>query len=588
MIITNRTYRLLSVPTVVVLICLGISSCDSSGKITASGKQHHLSDDDMLLFKRTYYQAATKKILGDYDEAISLFRQCLLIDPTSSSANYEIAEILENEKQSDTALSYIAKAVQLEPSNVWYQELYARCLQENGKYKEVADVYSNLVKDHPNVRDYYYKLAVAELQLGNLTEAAQTYHLAEEKLGFNEQVAMNIVEIYEQAKDYSDAEKEIQELINQNPNVPQYYDMLGNLYDIEGESDKAFELYQKMEKAHPDDPMVHLSLADYYKGKHDDKMSFEELKLAFKQPSLDIDTKRRILLADFYELSNGTDSIAIQGMELCKLMVNSAPKEPGGHVTYGDFLLRSHNLQKAREQYNEAISEDSSNYIVWEKVLDIDNQVSDYPSLAKMSKLVISLFPDNPFPYLMNGFANIQLKEYNDAITSLHAGIEYVTDDSTILGQFYSLLGDANNSIRHYRASDSAYEQALQLNPNNIEVLNNYSYYLSLRDTNLAKAAEMSKRSNDLSPGNYTYEDTYAWILYKSGKYQEAKDWEDKALGNGGGKDNDVLDHYGDIIFKLGDKQGAVEYWQKAKDGGLKSDLLEKKIKDKQLYEKLP
>lgn len=580
-------YRFFQVAIVCIVAGTGLSSCGSSKHASGNtGNKQHLSDDDIIAFKSSYYEASTKKILENYDEALSAYKQCLIIDPENAAANYEIADIFEFEKQADSALIYSSKAAQLDPSNVWYQELYAQCLQENGRYKEVADVYNNLLKQHPTVSDYYYKLAISQLQAGQLKDAAQTYSMAEEKLGFNEQLAINIVDIYERAKDYQNAEKEINELIHYNPKVPQYYDMLGNLYDMQGQSDKAFEVYQKMEKQYPDDPMVHLSLADYYRTGHNDKMAFVELKLAFEQPSLDVDTKRRILLTGFYETSTGTDSIAIQGIVLCELMVKANPKEPGAHITYGDFLVRDHDLINAREQYRIAVSQDSSSYIVWQKLMDLDNQLADYLSLANTSKQVISLFPDNSYPYVLNGFANIELKKNEEAINSLHEGITYATDDTATLSEIYSLIGEANNNIKNYSPSDSAYEAAIKLNPNNMEVLNNYSYYLSLRDTNLAEAAAMSKRSNDLAPNNYTYEDTYAWIMYKSGKYQEAKDWEDKSLKDGGQKDNSVLDHYGDILFKLGSASDAVEYWKKAKEGGMNSDLLDKKIKDKQLYEK--
>jgi tetratricopeptide (TPR) repeat protein len=576
-----------------LIICLLVSlfflSCNSSKKAGASkgsSKNQPLTDDEEVAFKSAYYDANTKKILGDYDQALVAFLQCLNIDPGSAAANYEVADILEYEKQPDSALIFVSRSVKKDPSNTWYEELYAQCLQDKGKYREVAEVYRNLIKEHPGAADYYYKLAVAELQSGSVTQAAQTYQEAEEKLGFNEQVAMNIVEIYERAKDYADAEKEIQELIKRSPDVPQYSDMLGNLYDLEGKSEKAFEVYQHMEQTSPDDPMVHLSLADYYRAKHDDNMAFNELEMAFKQSSLEVDTKIRILIGSFYAASTGNDSLSRQGMKLCELMIEAEPKNPKAHLMYGDFLFRSMNLQKAREQYQIAIGEDSSKYTPWEKLLQTDELLHDNEGLANASKLAIGLFPNNANLYFLNGIANSQLKQYKESLNSLHRGMFYVIEDSALLGNFLALMGEVSNSLGDYHASDSAYEAALKINPKDDGVLNNYSYYLSLRDTNLDRAAAMSQKANNLVPNNGTYEDTYAWILYKQGKFQDAKDWEDKSLLHGGAKDNAVLDHYGDILYKLGDKDKALEYWQKAKDGGLQSDVLDKKIRDKRLYEK--
>jgi len=586
----SRIYKLTCLLGISILAGFLLSSCGSSKKTVAgkspAKKYRSLSDEETVVLKSTYYDATTKKILGDYDQALGLFVQCLAIDPNNAAANYEIADILEYEKQPDTALIFMARAVQIEPSNIWYEEKYAECLQDKGKYKEVQEVYSNLIKEHPRAADYYYKLAVAQIQAGSYAQAAQTYHLAEEKLGFNEQVAMNIVEIYERAKDYVSAEKEIQELIKNSPDVPQYYDMLGNLYDLEGKSDKAFEVYQKMELTSPNDPMVHLSLADYYRAKHNEGMAYNELQMAFKQPSLDIDTKLRILISNFYAITTGNDSLSIEGLNLCRLMIQADPKDPKAHVMYGDFLVRSMDIPKARDQYQLAVAEDSSKFLSWGKLMDMEGALRDFNSLANTSKLAFSFFPTNPQVYYLNGLANFQLKKYNESLASLNKGIQYVVEDTVLLSHFLSIMGDADNSVGRYHASDSAYEQALKLYPNDDEVLNNYSYYLSVRDTNLDRAEVMSKKANTIVPNNNTYEDTYAWILYKEGKYQDAKDWEDRSLLHGGTKDNAVLDHYGDIEFKLGDKDKALEYWQKAKDGGMQSGLLDKKIRDKHLYEK--
>ena len=461
----------------------------------------------------------------------------------------------------------------------------AQCLQDKGKYKDVAEVYRNLQKAHPNAAEYYYKLAVSEIQAGEDAQAIQTYDQVEEKFGFNEDISLNKIQECEKIKNYVVAEQEIQKLIKKNPAAPQYIDMLGNLYELEGKEDKAFEMYQKMEITSPHDPMVHLSLADYYRTKRNDKQSFVELKLAFAEPALDIDTKIRILYG-FYSVSNGYDTLNTEALQLCDYMVKATPAEPKAHKMYGDFLLRNNELKKAQEQYEITLSEDSSKYSLWNQLLRVDEIMNDFVSMAEVSKGAMGLFPTNPRPYLDNGLANIQLKKFDEALSSLNKGLNYVIDDSAISDGFYSLIGDASNAIKHYASSDSAYEEALKMNPNDNGVLNNYSYYLSLRDTNLSRAAEMSKKSNRLAPNNSNYEDTYSWIFYKMGKYQDAKDWEEKALQNGGRSHSDMLDHYGDILYKLGDKEQAVEYWQKAKDAGLQSDLLERKIRDKQLYEK--
>ena len=127
--------------------------------------------------------------------------------------------------------------------------------------------------------------------------------------------------------------------------------------------------------------------------------------------------------------------------------------------------------------------------------------------------------------------------------------------------------------------------KALIYNEKNVFVLNNYSYYLSLRNENLEKAIEMSKKSNELSPDNASFQDTYAWILYQQKKYELSKKWLIKAYENGGELSPVITEHLGDAYFKLGDSSSALLYWQKAKNIGKGSKYLEQKIVEKTLYE---
>src|SRR6185312_5920943 len=172
-------------------------------------------------------------------------------------------------------------------------------LQELGRYKEAIKVYQDLINTHPAASDLYYKLVLVQLQAEQYKDALKTYGTIEAKSkdSLDVELVMDKIEILEKIKEYPKAEQEIQKMIKSAPSTPQYYDMLGNLYDLEGKKDKAFELYQKMEQQYPHDPMVHLSLADYYRTTKQDNQAFDELKKAFAEPTLDMDTKVRIILA---------------------------------------------------------------------------------------------------------------------------------------------------------------------------------------------------------------------------------------------------------------------------------------------------
>jgi tetratricopeptide (TPR) repeat protein len=228
---------------------------------------------------------------------------------------------------------------------------------------------------------------------------------------------------------------------------------------------------------------------------------------------------------------------------------------------------------------------DKSKYEIYNQILIIDSQLNKADDMLKHSNTAIELFPNQPLPYLLNGMATVQNKDYTKAIEVYSKGVEYVVQNKTLKGQFYANLGDAYYQQKMFQQSDSCYDKALLLNPNDSYVLNNYSYYLSLRKEKLDQAEKMSKKSLDLEPNNSNFFDTYAWILYGQKKYDEAKLWMEKALEKDGYKNSVLIEHYGDILYRLNDKEKAFEFWEKAKKTGKTSDVLEKKISQKTLIE---
>ena len=166
---------------------------------------------------------------------------------------------------------------------------------------------------------------------------------------------------------------------------------------------------------------------------------------------------------------------------------------------------------------------------------------------------------------------------------SLEYGRKLATDNPELLAQIDTQLGDAYHELKEYAKSDAAYEAALVFDANNAQALNNYSYFLSVRGEKLDRAKEMSGKLVKQFPDNDTYLDTYAWVLYKQKDYAGARQYLEKALLTS--KDATVIEHYGDVLYQLGDKDKAYAQWQRAKQIGGASSLIDRKIKDKKLYE---
>jgi len=341
---------------------------------------------------------------------------------------------------------------------------------------------------------------------------------------------------------------------------------------------------QKVEELDPNNGLIKLYLYDSYKEKGQDDLANQTLMEAFKNEQIDIDSKMEILLR-IYETSAPGSPEMNNAMNLVETLKETHPNEAKSHAINGDFQLSAGEIQKARDAFKRASELDASRIAIWNQLLALDAQLNVSKVLAEDSEKALELFPMSAIFYFYNGIANNQEGEYQKAVNSLKSGKELVYNDPGLEQEFYSALGDAYHELENYPESDKFFEKALKINPNNTFVLNNYSYYLSVRNTQLDKAENMAALANELEPNSPSYEDTYGWVLYKNNKLEEAKSWILKAIKNGGSESGIILEHLGDIFFKLGDPVKALGYWEEAKSKGDYSDKLLEKINTKQLIE---
>lgn len=297
-------------------------------------------------------------------------------------------------------------------------------------------------------------------------------------------------------------------------------------------------------------------------------------------PDLDVVTKENILQS-FYKKSEDP-TYRENGKELAEIMIKVHPESPEANSIYADYLLMGRKLKEAAYYYTKAAMNERGNYRTWEQLIKVDYELSRYDSLESHTAKAIEYFPSQPVVYFYNGLANITLKNYKKASQSLKDGLEFVIDNRNLMLDFYSAMGDAYNYLGEYEKSDKAFEDALKIDADNTFVLNQYAYYLSIRKENLEHAEKLSKKSNELQPGNRKYMDTYGWILFQEKKYSEAEEWL-KNAAKLGANDPTILEHYGDVLFRLNKTAEAIKQWESAKAAGGRSESLVKKLKEKKL-----
>ena len=541
-------------------------------------------DKDNFMYNTHFFGALKAKSLENYEDALKQFQKCIKLNDKQAVSFYESALINKSKGNLELAEEQIKITTTLEENNRWYQLAYAEILFSNQDFKNAAVQYKKLLLSEPGNEQLYFQLADTYIYDNDFLKAIAVYDDLEENKGIDKMISMQKHKLYMELQKKKSAIKELLNLIASFPNDIEALEILSEVYLLNDEKDKAFDIFKKLAIIAPDNGRIHLTLADYYREQGDNMKSFEELKLAFKSTKLGVDIKVRILVS-YFQLLAVNDIMREQAYALAKLLIETHPNEVKPHAVYADILYTDNRFKEAKEQYLIVLEKDKTKSQVWSQVLFIQAEQNDFEGMLKTSEEALTYFSTDPLFYYFNGVSNKWFKHYPEAVSALEMGIEFIIDNEMLLLEFYSSLADSYHATKQNKLSDEYYEKVLAIDSNNVLVLNNYAYYLSVRKMKLERAKEMSFKCNELEKDNGTYQDTYAWILYQLAEYDMAKQWMQKSLANGSDKSAVVVEHYGDILFQMGNIEEAVIEWKKAKELGEASKFLNQKIEEGRLYE---
>jgi tetratricopeptide (TPR) repeat protein len=327
-------------------------------------------------------------------------------------------------------------------------------------------------------------------------------------------------------------------------------------------------------------------LADIYRKKGDMARVKKELDQVFASPNLEAGLKARIL-SSYVGISGENPAAQQDALTMAQNLAKTAPSDPKTQMMVADLLLQQGKKTEARNAYARAARLDASVYEVWGALLQLDGELNQVDSLLAHSQQALEVFPTQGLFWYSNGSANLFKRNYQQAVDALEESQKLLaaTANSDIKKGIGAQLGDAYNGLGDHAKSDEAYEAVLKIDPLNDHVLNNYSYFLSLRKQNLPRAVQLAQKLVERNPTNATYLDTYAWVLYVSKDYAKAKQYLEKALANPAGVSGTIIEHYGDVLYQLGETPKAIEQWKLAKTKGGASPNLDKKIATGKIYE---
>lgn len=536
--------------------------------------------------ERTFTEGEKFFILEDYTKALSYFQKVLEFNPDNATAYYKIAEIyLKGSNTNDLVLASenIENALKREKKNKFFYLLAARIYSMQHQFKKAAESLEVMLKEINGTDEYLYELASIYLEDDRLDEAASVYNHAESALGINELSSLQKQRIFLLKGKTNEAIAEGDRLIQSFPDEERYVLTQAEMLTQQGQAARGIVYLDNFINAHPDASNAKVLRAGLYRDAGQEQKSKDAILQLMDDPEVALSSK--ILMIGTYNATlSQNKSKKIEDIELEVFVLNlfkkllaAHPNEPDVHLVGGDLFLTLEKNEEACAEYRQVIKAGGSSYEVWQNLLFLEMQSNQLDSVIVHSEQATELFPNQGMIYYFSGIAYARKKNYHESSSSLEQAKKLSKGNSNLLAEINSILGDNYNSTKEYEKSDKSYEDALTINPNNDYVLNNYAYFLSLRKANLERAEQMAALVVKNHPNNSSYLDTYAWVLYQESKFKEAKKVMEKAMANQ--NISAVLhEHYGDILFQLGEVDEAVIQWQKAKSLGEENEALNKKI----------
>lgn len=523
------------------------------------------------------------KYNDNYDVAIEYFERAIEAYPDDHASMYELSVLYVIKNEFEKGFEHIKKAVELDQNNKWYKIRLADFYKQNGEYESFISIYDQLLENEPANLEYLESYIDALLHLGHFETVIEKLNIVEENIGITDYISLEKIEIYKLLGNNDKVVEEMEKLSNAIPYETRYLSMLAELYMQNKREKDAFKIYLKIKEINPNDPYINISLLEYYQKNGEIDNAYQEFILSIKNKNLDYNTKAQIY-EYWFENKGDNENVIREAEEAGKAFIETHPDKELGYYVLGTVYYNNKIYDKAQQYYLDAIEKDSTSFITWYQLAITDMELKNNDALYQHTKTALRFYPEQPFFYLLNGIALVEMKNYEDAIKAFEKG-RFMSADKSLTSDFDTYIADAYHQLGNKAKTYEYYDRVLKNNPENVYVLNNYAYFLSIDGIRLDEALKMSAITIEKEPKNVTFLDTYAWILYKLERYKEAKKWMEKVFSYDKNPQGINYEHYGDILYKLGETQKAVQNWKKANKLGGTSEFIDQKIKDEKIYE---
>lgn len=523
------------------------------------------------------------------------------VEITSFAGAYLAAQIAQSDNDLDSAIAYYKQALAFAPDDVALQQSLMLSLIAQGRFDESLP-YAHKLKETPDV-ERFSRLALAVDSFRKKDFSKAEYWL---KLSLESDLDRLIAGVMtgwakQGAGDSKDAMAYVDKL-----DGPEWFDLFKSCHrafiaDVAGLSDKADAAYAETignVAAGGAAPETWLRCAQAYtsflarKGEKDKALSVLDQAETFAPGKLEIAALReQVSKGEKIEPlvanpSEGASEILLElatalnrggGEPFVRLYLEYAlalkPDSDAALVQLASVAEQMKDSEKAIELYrripdNSPLKE-ISNLQLGLNLADLDRKDEAVAHL----KALVAAAPEDMRGYLALGGVYSSKEDFRAAADLYDKAVSILKTPTPANWNIFYQRGIAYERLKDWPKAEPNFRKALELNPDQPQVMNYLGYSWVDRGLNLKEGLAMIQKAVDLRPSDGYIVDSLGWAYYQLGQYDDAVREMERAVSL---KPEDPVlnDHLGDAYWRVGRKLEATFQWAHSRDMNPEPELL--------------
>lgn len=530
--------------------------------------------------KQFLIRGMTEARIGKHEAALDFYNRALRVAPKEAAIYAAAAESHEAMGNETDALFNARRASELARDNPHYHFQLAQLYLGYGHTRQAADVYQEMRRQFPKNIDVLYELARVYTIDGDFTRAIETYEHLLTEIGNDRDVQQEILHLYSRLGDREGMVTVLENMIEGQPGDAELRRMLGDAYARQDRPEDAVAELEKALELSPGNVEILLDLTDLYRslGRADSADALLE-----RAVNVDGASPSELLAqaAPLYARAGDDPEARSTAEQLLERVLEMDPENADALVMLSDIRLAEGNAVEAGELLYRALEENPRDPQLWMQAASAFLQAERLDRAIEVADEGLLLFPGHLPLLRISGYAMMESYQNRPAIERFEEAARIIREDrseaETELADVLGALGLLYTRVKDVEAADRVYEEAVETDPNNATVLNNYAYSLADRGIQLSRAEQLAKQAVELEPGVASFLDTLGWVFFKRGDYEAARSWLEKATAQKN-PSAAVYEHLGDTYSKLGQSEKAHEAWMRALELNPDSTSLSRKL----------